>query len=158
MKPTTTHFGALVRHFREARNLNQTAMGDALGVSKSTAADMETGPVRSRPIEQIFKLVEFFGVPLIVWAGALAQDGVDIGYIMDAAGWPPDVLEMAAHAQRLPPDKREVLLVQARALDREYGQGPEPATPRPADSGEGDESPAAPPASVDDTPAPTPPA
>lgn len=156
LKPTKTHFGALVRRYRQLRNLNHTQLGDVLGVAKSTAADMETGPVRSRPVEQILKLVEYFDVPLKVWAAALKEDGVDIAYIMKHEAWSPDVLEIASHAERLPPDVRQSLLVQARALDREYGQDPELAMPAPNGHSEGGENRAAQPASEDDGPAPAP--
>lgn len=129
MKPTKTHFGALVRRYREGRAWSQTELGERIGVAKSTAMDMEIGPVRSRPIEQILKLVELFDVPLAVWADALKQDGIDVVYITDTKAWPVDVIEMASHATRLPPDVREMLLEQARALDKRYGQDQEPGVP-----------------------------
>jgi transcriptional regulator with XRE-family HTH domain len=154
LKPTKTRFGALVRRYRLLRNLNHTQLGDVIGVAKSTAADMETGPVRSRPVEQILKLVEYFDVPLKVWAAALQEDGVDIAYIMKHEAWSPDVLEIASHAERLPPEVRQSLLVQARALDKEYGQDPEPSEPAAGQSVEDDESHAAQPASADDAPTP----
>lgn len=129
MKPTKTHFGALVRRHREARGWSQTELGERVGIAKSTAMDMEIGPVRSRPIEQILHLVELFDVPLAVWADALKQDGIDVVYITDTKAWPVEVIEMAAHATRLPPEMREMLLEQARALDKRYGQDQEPEAP-----------------------------
>jgi transcriptional regulator with XRE-family HTH domain len=128
-KKPETHFGALVREYRLARNMTQPELADLLKLGKTTVMDMEIGPPRARTVEQVLNLAFFLDVPFDVLVAALKADGAYLPFPTGDGDTPPDLVKLAAEARHLSEEDRHFLLEQIRLLRRRQSPGPPPGTP-----------------------------
>ena len=79
-KPRTTpagprsRFGAEVARLRVAAGLSQKGLADALGVTQSTVAQVETGRASGMSLPTIYRLSDFFNVRADYWRPFLPDE------------------------------------------------------------------------------------